>query len=205
MRTPDDDLLLANVQVTNDPTQPVPVQLDRYGRNQSGSSVPVVLATDHDPVPVTSASLPLVGGALDANGAVFGPIPLAGCGGVVVQISGTYSLTIIFEATVADPVLGRWVTVSGARTSNGQIDSNPAVNSVTVAWDFFLAGQPHGVGVEDSHNPRGHHPYGGVFVVVSRSAVAAGLGTGQPASGNSHPRLPCRHPTRTSGGRSRTS
>ena len=68
----------ASVKVANDQTQPVPVQLDRYGRSLSGNAVPVVLATDHDAVPVTSSSLPMVGGALGANGALFGPIPLVG-------------------------------------------------------------------------------------------------------------------------------
>lgn len=143
VRTADEDLLKdgnASVKVVNDPSQPVPVQLDRYGRSLSGNAVPVVLATDHDPIPVTSSSLPAVGGALGANGAIFGPIPLAGSNGVLVQISGTFNLTIIFEATVLDPTLGPWVSVSGTRTSNGQIDTNPAVSSINAAWDFFLAG-----------------------------------------------------------------
>jgi len=30
--------------------------------------------------------------------------------------------------------------VNGTRTNNGQIDTNPAVNSLNAAWDFFLAG-----------------------------------------------------------------
>ncbi len=143
VRTADEDLLKGNggsVQVVNDQTQPVPVQLDRYGKSLSGNAVPVVLATDHDAVPVTSSNLPLVGGALGANGAIFGPIPLVGCNGVLVQVSGTYSLTIIFEATVLDPTTGPWVTVNGTRTTSGQIDTNPAVSSINVAWDFFLAG-----------------------------------------------------------------
>src|SRR5581483_3163530 len=56
VRTADEDLFKGNggsVQITNDQTQPVPVQLDRYGRSLAGNAVPVVLATDHDPVPVT--------------------------------------------------------------------------------------------------------------------------------------------------------
>lgn len=77
---------------------------------------------------------------MGANGGIFGPIPLVGCNGVLVQISGTYNLTIIFEATVLDPTVGPWVTVNGTRTTNGQIDTNPAVNSLSAAWDFFLAG-----------------------------------------------------------------
>jgi len=143
VRTAGEDLLKGgggSVQITNDQTQPIPVQLDRYGRALAGNAVPVVLAVDHDAVPVTSANLPLVGGALGANGAIFGPIPLSGCNGVLVQISGTYNLTIIFEATVLDPTTGPWVTVNGTRTSTGQIDANPAVNSINAAWDFFLAG-----------------------------------------------------------------
>ena len=63
VRTADEDLLKGgggSVQITNDQTQPIPVQLDRYGRSLSGNAVPVVLATDHDAVPVTSSSLPLV-------------------------------------------------------------------------------------------------------------------------------------------------
>src|ERR1035441_5285328 len=143
VRTADEDMLKdgnASVKVANDQTQPVPVQLDRYGRSLSGNAVPVVLATDHDAVPVTSASLPLVGGAMGANGAIFGPIPLVGCNGVLVQLSGTYNLTVIFEATVLDPTTGPWVSVNGTRTNNGQIDTNPAVNSLNAAWDFFLAG-----------------------------------------------------------------
>ena len=143
VRTADEDLLKGgggSVQITNDQTQPIPVQLDRYGKSLSGNAIPVVLATDHDAVPVTSSSLPLAGGAVGANGAIFGPIPLAGCNGVLVQISGTYNLTIIFEATVLDPTVGPWVTVNGTRTTNGQIDTNPAVSSLNAAWDFFLAG-----------------------------------------------------------------
>ena len=143
VRTADEDLLRdgnASVKVVNDQTQPVPVQLDRYGRSLSGNAIPVVLATDHDAVPVTSSNLPMVGGAVGANGAIFGPIPLAGCSGVLVQISGTYNLTIIFEATVLDPTTGPWVSVNGTRTNSGQIDTNPAVNSLNAAWDFFLAG-----------------------------------------------------------------
>ena len=72
--------------------------------------------------------------------AIWGPIPLAGCNGLTLQVSGTYSLTVIFEATVADPVLGPWVTVAGCRTTNGQLDSNPAIASLNVAWDFMLSG-----------------------------------------------------------------
>ena len=143
VRTADEDLLKdgnASVKVVNDQTQPVPVQFDRYGRSLSGNAIPVVLATDHDAVPVTSSNLPMVGGAVAANGAIFGPIPLAGCSGVLVQISGTYNLTIIFEATVLDPTTGPWVSVNGTRTNSGQIDTNPAVNSLNAAWDFFLAG-----------------------------------------------------------------
>jgi hypothetical protein len=143
VRTADEDLLKdgnASVKVINDQTQPVPIQLDRYGKALSGNSIPVVLATDHDPVPVTSATLPLLGGAVGANGAVFGPIPLAGCNGVLAQVASSGTLTIIFEATVADPVLGPWVTVSGTRTSNGQIDGNPQLAAVTLAWDFLLSG-----------------------------------------------------------------
>ena len=143
VRTADEDLFKGNggsVQITNDQTQPVPVQLDRYGRSLAGNAVPVVLATDHDPVPVTAGNLPLVGGALGANGAILGPIPLNGCSGVMVQLSGTYNLTIIFEATVLDPTTGPWVTVAGTRTTNGQIDSNPAVNTLNVAWDFLVSG-----------------------------------------------------------------
>ena len=143
VRAADEDLLKdgnASVKVINDQTQPVPIQLDRYGKALSGNSVPVVLATDHDPVPVTSAALPLLGGAVGANGAVFGPIPLAGCNGVLAQVASSGTLTIIFEATVADPILGPWVTVSGTRTSNGQIDGNPQLAAVTLAWDFLLSG-----------------------------------------------------------------
>ena len=143
VRTADEDLLKdgnASVKVINDQTQPVPIQLDRYGKALSGNSIPVVLATDHDPVPVTSATLPLLGGAVGANGAIFGPIPLAGCNGVLAQVASSGTLTIIFEATVADPILGPWVTVSGTRTSNGQIDSNPQLAAVTLAWDFLLSG-----------------------------------------------------------------
>jgi len=143
VRTADEDLFKGNggsVQITNDQTQPVPVQLDRYGRALVGNAIPVVLATDHDPVPVTAGNLPLVGGALGANGAILGPIPLNGCSGVMVQLSGTYNLTIIFEATVLDPTTGPWVTVAGTRTTNGQIDSNPAVNTLNVAWDFLVSG-----------------------------------------------------------------
>ena len=69
VRTADEDMLKdgnASVKVANDQTQPVPVQLDRYGRSLSGNAIPVVLATDHDAVPVTSSSLPMVGGALGA-------------------------------------------------------------------------------------------------------------------------------------------
>ena len=143
VRTANEDMLKdgnASVKVVNDQTQPVPVQLDRYGRSLSGNAIPVVLATDHDAVPVTSSSLPMIGGALGANGATFGPIPLVGCNGVLVQLSGTYNLTVIFEATVLDPTTGPWVSVNGTRTNNGQIDTNPAVNSLNAAWDFFLAG-----------------------------------------------------------------
>lgn len=143
VRTANEDMLKdgnASVKIVNDQTQPVPVQLDRYGRALSGNSVPVVLATDHDPVPVTSASLPLLGGGVGANGAIFGPVPLAGCNGVLAQVSTTGNLVVIFEATVADPILGPWVTVSGTRTANGQIDSNPQVNVATLAWDFLLSG-----------------------------------------------------------------
>jgi len=130
----------ATVRIGNDQTQPVPVQLDRYGKSPAGNSVPVVLATDHDPVPVTAANLPLAGGALGANGAILGPIPLVGASGLLVQLSGTYNLTIIFEATALDPTTGPWVTVAGTRTTNGQIDSNPAVNALNVAWDFLVSG-----------------------------------------------------------------
>ena len=49
-------------------------------------------------------------------------------------------MTIIFEATIADPILGPWVTVSGTRTANGQIDSNPQLVATTLAWDFLLSG-----------------------------------------------------------------
>ena len=73
----------------------------------------------------------MAGGALGANGAIFGPIPLVGCNGVLVQLSGTYNLTVIFEATVLDPTTGPWVSVNGTRTNNGQIDTNPAV---TLSW-----------------------------------------------------------------------
>lgn len=130
----------ASVKVVNGPDEVLHVRIAHQGRSQSGSCVPVVLASDHDPVPIASANLPLVGGALGANGAIWGPIPLVGANGLTLQVSGTYSLTIIFEATVADPVLGPWVTVAGCRTTNGQIDSNPAINSLNVAWDFMLSG-----------------------------------------------------------------
>jgi hypothetical protein len=32
------------------------------------------------------------------------------------------------------------VSVNGTRTNNGQIATNPAINSLNAAWDFFLAG-----------------------------------------------------------------
>ena len=130
----------ARVTVANGPEEAIPVHLDHNGRAQSGSCIPVVLATDHDPVPVSSGFLPLLGGAVGANGAIWGPIPLAGANGLTLQIAGTYNLTIIFEATVADPALGPWVTVAGCRTTNGQLDSNPTINSLNVAWDFMLSG-----------------------------------------------------------------
>ena len=139
----DNDLLSdgsASVKVVNGPDEVLHVRIAHQGRSQSGSCVPVVLASDHDPVPIASANLPLLGGALAANGAIWGPIPLAGANGLTLQIAGTYNLTIIFEATVADPVLGPWVTVGGCRTTNGQLDSNPAINSLNVAWDFMLSG-----------------------------------------------------------------
>ena len=143
VRPADEDLFkegTASVQVVNPPDNPMPVRLDRHGRTASGSSVPVVVASDHDPVPVASASLPLVGGAVGANGAVFGPIPLAGSNGLLAQVTSSGTLTIIFEATIADPILGPWVTVSGTRTANGQIDSNPQLVATTLAWDFLLSG-----------------------------------------------------------------
>jgi hypothetical protein len=124
----------------NPPDNPVHVRIDRHGKTIAGESVPVVLATDHDPVPIASANLPLAGGAVGANGAIWGPLPLVGCNGLTLQITGTYNLTVIFEATVADPILGPWVTVAGCRTTNGQIDSNPAINSLNLAWDFMLSG-----------------------------------------------------------------
>ncbi len=130
----------ASVKVVNGPDEVLHVRIVHQGRSQSGSCVPVVLASDHDPLPIASANLPLLGGALGANGAIWGPIPLAGANGLTLQVSGTYNLTIIFEATVADPVLGPWVTVAGCRTTNGQIDSNPAINAINVAWDFMLSG-----------------------------------------------------------------
>jgi hypothetical protein len=130
----------ARVTVHNGPGEAIPVHLDYNGRAQSGSCIPVVLATDHDPVPIASANLPVLGGAVTANGAVWGPIPLAGANGLTLQVTGTYNLTLIFEATVTDPVLGPWVTVAGCRTTNGQIDSNPAINSLNIAWDFMLSG-----------------------------------------------------------------
>ena len=77
----------ANVKVVNGPDEVLHVRIVHQGRSQSGSCVPVVLASDHDPVPVASANLPLVGGALGANGAIWGPIPLAGCNGLTLQIS----------------------------------------------------------------------------------------------------------------------
>ncbi|HZT29232.1 MAG TPA: hypothetical protein VFA33_05080 [Bryobacteraceae bacterium] len=130
----------ANVKVVNGPDEVLHVRIVHQGRSQSGSCVPVVLASDHDPVPIASANLPLLGGALGANGAIWGPIPLAGANGLTLQVSGTYNLTVIFEATVADPVLGPWVTVAGCRTTNGQLDSNPAINALNLAWDFMLSG-----------------------------------------------------------------
>src|SRR5579883_2998789 len=139
----DNDLLsdgTASVKVNNGPDEVLHVRIAHQGRSQSGSCVPVVLASDHDPVPIASANLPVLGGALGANGAIWGPIPLAGANGITLQITGAYNLTVIFEGTVADPVLGPWVTVAGCRTTNGQLDSNPAVNSINVAWDFMLSG-----------------------------------------------------------------
>ena len=130
----------ASVKVVNGPDEVVHVRIVHQGRSQSGACLPVVLATDHDPVPIASANLPVLGGVVNVNGAIWGPIPLASANGLTLQISGTYSLTVIFEATVADPVLGPWVTVAGCRTTNGQLDSNPAINSLNVAWDFMLSG-----------------------------------------------------------------
>ena len=130
----------ANVKVVNGPDEVLHVRIVHQGRSQSGACLPVVLATDHDPVPIASANLPVLGGVVNVNGAIWGPIPLAGANGLTLQVSGTYNLTIIFEATVADPVLGPWVTVAGCRTTNGQLDSNPAINSLNVAWDFMLSG-----------------------------------------------------------------
>ena len=149
VRTADEDLLKGNggsVQINNDLTQPVPVMIDRTGRTQVADCIPVVLATDHDPVPVTSGSLPLLAGFLGNSNplGVFGPVPLNGCNGLLLQVAGNSNVSIImiFEATLSDPIQGPWVTVSGTRTADGRIDTNPTLSSSSpnLAWDFMLAG-----------------------------------------------------------------
>jgi len=90
----DNDLLsdgLASVRVINRPDDPIHVRIDRHRKSIASESASVVLATDHDPVPVASANLPLVGRAVGANGAIWGPITLVGCNGLTLQITGTYN------------------------------------------------------------------------------------------------------------------
>ena len=57
----------ASVKVVNGPDEALHVRIVHQGRSQSGSCVPVVLASDHDPVPIASANPPLLGGALGAT------------------------------------------------------------------------------------------------------------------------------------------
>ena len=131
----------ASVKVVNDQTQPMPVQLDRYGRSLVWQMRfrwfwPRIMMPFRWLQRACRWSAVLLG----ANGAIFGPIPLVGCNGVLLQVSGTYNLTVIFEATVADPMTGPWVSVNGTRTTNGQIDTNPAVNSLNARVGFLAVG-----------------------------------------------------------------